>query len=78
MKRRKRRGRHVGIGGRAFGQIADVALGRDRIGDDVGAADDRRAADVGARKPVIIFMVVDLPAPLGPRKPSTSPRCDRE
>src|SRR5690348_2083540 len=29
---------------------------------------------LGARKPVIIFMVVDLPAPLGPRKPSTSPR----
>src|ERR1700757_1600332 len=28
---------------------------------------------VGARKPVIIFIVVDLPAPLGPRKPSTSP-----
>src|SRR5690606_7133121 len=34
---------------------------------------------VGRRKPVIIFMVVDLPAPLGPRKPSTSPRLtDRE
>src|SRR5437667_12712691 len=30
--------------------------------------------DVGARNPVIIFMVVDLPAPLGPRKPKTSPR----
>src|SRR5690606_23354699 len=29
--------------------------------------------EVGARKPVSIFMVVDLPAPLGPRKPSTSP-----
>src|ERR1051325_4313903 len=29
--------------------------------------------EVGARKPVIIFIVVDLPAPLGPRKPSTSP-----
>src|SRR5215472_1889561 len=29
---------------------------------------------VGARKPVIIFIVVDLPAPLGPRNPSTSPR----
>ena len=29
---------------------------------------------VGGRKPVIIFMVVDLPAPLGPRKPSTVPR----
>ncbi len=28
----------------------------------------------GARKPVIIFIVVDLPAPFGPRKPSTSPR----
>src|SRR6267142_2821067 len=25
-------------------------------------------------KPVIMRMVVDLPAPLGPRKPSTSPR----
>src|SRR5690554_4577521 len=29
--------------------------------------------EVGARNPVIIFMVVDLPAPFGPRKPSTSP-----
>src|ERR1700751_385461 len=28
----------------------------------------------GARNPVIIFIVVDLPAPFGPRKPSTSPR----
>ena len=27
----------------------------------------------GVRNPVSIFMVVDLPAPLGPRKPSTSP-----
>ena len=30
--------------------------------------------EVGARKPVTIFIVVDLPAPLGPRNPSTSPR----
>src|SRR3546814_6460540 len=29
--------------------------------------------EVGARKPQSIFMVVDLPAPFGPRKPSTSP-----
>src|SRR6185503_7200542 len=29
---------------------------------------------VGCRKPATIFMVVDLPAPLGPRNPSTSPR----
>src|SRR5579871_2087162 len=28
----------------------------------------------GGMKPVIIRMVVDLPAPFGPRKPSTSPR----
>ena len=28
---------------------------------------------VGDRKQVSIFMVVDLPAPFGPRKPSTSP-----
>src|SRR5580704_8651684 len=28
----------------------------------------------GARNPVAIFIVVDLPAPFGPRKPSTSPR----
>ena len=29
---------------------------------------------VGVMKPASIRMVVDLPAPLGPRKPSTSPR----
>ncbi len=29
---------------------------------------------VGGIKPVIMRMVVDLPAPLGPRNPSTSPR----
>ena len=27
----------------------------------------------GSRKPVSIFIVVDLPAPFGPRKPTTSP-----
>ena len=29
--------------------------------------------DVGGMNPVIIRMVVDFPAPFGPRKPSTSP-----
>ena len=29
--------------------------------------------DVGGMKPVIIRMVVDFPAPFGPRNPSTSP-----
>src|SRR5262245_15784048 len=33
---------------------------------------------VGERKPVIIFIVVDLPAPLGPRKPRTSPLSTRK
>src|SRR5207342_684735 len=28
---------------------------------------------LGVRKPAIIFIVVDLPAPLGPSRPSTSP-----
>ena len=36
---------------------------------------NRTVPEVGERKPVIIRMVVDLPAPLGPRKPRTSPRC---
>src|SRR5437868_15132602 len=31
------------------------------------------APEVGGMKPVIMRMVVDLPAPFGPRKPSTSP-----
>src|SRR3979411_2153996 len=30
--------------------------------------------EVAGMKPVIMRMVVDLPAPFGPRKPSTSPR----
>jgi hypothetical protein len=30
--------------------------------------------EVGGTKPVIIFIVVDLPAPFGPRNPRTSPR----
>ena len=29
--------------------------------------------DVGGMKPVIILIVVDFPAPFGPRKPRTSP-----
>src|SRR6516162_2609599 len=30
--------------------------------------------EVGGKKPVIMRMLVDLPAPFGPRKPRTSPR----
>ena len=33
----------------------------------------RASPELGVMNPVIMRMVVDLPAPLGPRKPSTSP-----
>ena len=44
-----------------------------RVVEDVVARDLARRRAVGARKQVSIFIVVDLPAPFGPRKPSTSP-----
>ena len=65
--------RHFAVARRAFGQIAEHALGRERL---LGRHRIRRRLalpEVGARKPAIIFIVVDLPAPLGPRKPSTWP-----
>ena len=34
--------------------------------------------DVGLNSPHIMRMVVDLPAPLAPRNPKISPRCDLE
>ena len=65
--------RHFAIARRAFGQVADDTLGGDR--DRRPRRARRRCAlpEVGARKPAIIFIVVDLPAPFGPRKPSTRP-----
>lgn len=34
---------------------------------------------MGARLPVIIFIIVDLPAPLGPSRPTISPlRSDKD
>ena len=71
-------GAHVGIGGRAFGQIADLPLGARSARARMSWPQTTAVPAVGARKPVIIFIVVDLPAPLGPRKPSTSPRRHRE
>ena len=38
----------------------------------------RAVPSVGIMKPASIRIVVDLPAPLGPRKPTTSPRRDGE
>ena len=37
----------------------------------------RAVPSVGIMKPASMRIVVDLPAPLGPRKPSTSPRATR-
>ena len=64
--------RHFGIGGCAFGQIAELRLGLARWLCTSKPA-MRAEPPSGSRKPDSIFMVVDLPAPLGPRKPSTSP-----
>ena len=61
------------IRGGVLRQVADQALRFDRRLEDIVAADGDLAA-VGGMKPVIMRIVVDLPAPFGPRKPSTSPR----
>ena len=50
-----------------------LPLGRDRLASRCRGRRSTAVPAVGARKPVIIFIVVDLPAPFGPRKPSTSP-----
>ena len=66
--------RHLGVGGRVFRQVAEQALHRRR---DRPRRRCRRPAPVrrsGRRKPVMIFIVVDLPAPFGPRNPRMSPR----
>ena len=65
--------RHVAVAGRTLGQVAELALRQ------LGMTRARRRRRCGRcprpapGSPSSIFMVVDLPAPLGPRKPSTSP-----
>jgi hypothetical protein len=45
-----------------------------RVGQvDEPAAVDGRGAEVAGVRPTMIRMVVDLPAPFGPRKPVTRP-----
>src|SRR2546428_13637100 len=39
----------------------------------MGLSSNRIFPDVGCRRPVIIFIVVDLPEPFGPRYPVISP-----
>ncbi len=49
-----------------------------RRSDAYGTPADQRRALVGASRPRMTRMVVDLPAPLGPTKPVTCPGCDGE
>ena len=53
----------------AFGNDADLALQLSRVPRQVLRRGCRMVPEVGASRPVSILMVVDLPAPLGPRKP---------
>jgi hypothetical protein len=58
---------------RLLRQKADLAPGFERLRQQIDTV-DADAAGLGASTPQSICMVVDLPAPFGPRKPSTSPR----
>ena len=55
------------------GRVADHTARPQRVGNDVVAGDDRRWPLVGGKTPHRMRMVVLLPAPLGPRKPTISP-----
>ena len=58
--------------GRGVEQDTDLAAGVGQVG--VATAVDRSTVpDVGGVRPTMTRMVVDLPAPLGPRKPVTRP-----
>ena len=52
---------------RLFGHVAHALLPGDRIASESGWPSKRISPDVISISPVIIFMVVDLPDPFGPR-----------
>ncbi len=54
--------------GEAFGDDADLTADVGGVGGGI-ESEDIYAAGGGCERPVSILMVVDLPAPLGPRKP---------
>ena len=54
---------------------ADQVLGRLGIARAVDPADAGSCPASGRARPVSMLMVVVLPAPLGPRKPNSSPSC---
>ena len=62
----------AGVLGGGVEEHADLAAGVGQVG--VAAAEDGGACrSVGGVSPTMTRMVVDLPAPLGPRKPVTRP-----
>jgi hypothetical protein len=69
---------HLAVARRALGQIAEQASRGERAAVCTSKPQTRALPEVGARKPASIFIVVDLPAPFGPRKPSTSPGSTRK
>ena len=60
----------------AFGNDADLAFNFNRMRGEIDA-ENFDASGAGASRPVSILMVVDLPAPLGPRKPKNCPGATR-
>ena len=65
-------GGQVAVERRVLEDQADVAAHVVALGDDV-VAGDARAAGRGPASVQSMLIVVVLPAPLGPRKPKTSP-----
>ena len=61
----------AGVLGGGVQQDADLEARVDQVA--VVAAADRRRPELGRVSPTMMRMVVDLPAPLGPRKPVTRP-----
>ena len=64
--------RHLTVARRALGQIADAGFRGDGC-RSISWPHTLTSPAVGEMKPAIMRMVVDLPAPFAPRKPSTSP-----
>jgi len=61
------------ISWRAFGVTSQIPVDRPRLilKGDIDIMDIRHL--LGVKNAVSIFIVVDLPAPFGPKKPTTSP-----
>ena len=62
----------------AFGNDADLAFHRDRIGGKIHSKEPNCGPTSEPTSPVSILIVVDFPAPFGPRKPKNCPAVDGE